>query len=860
MLQSEKRAGILILCLSVLLSQANCLDLRFNDSNDWGLFNKYLGSLENSLHMENLTSNEKLYRHDVFLKNVKDFDLKDLNLSIGEVGEVGQLDDMGDMADMGDMGDMFSDSQNSNSMDANTSSSDIPTIGPSASPDQNHSPSHSYEKGINKFSFLTETEFQKRYLIANPVMFADTESQRMAEDIQHSFDYFVANVLKAAKQAIDSVKKTLASVKEMGFGSDFGDDMNLDGMMDGIKSDLSSDDLSMDLASTLGDMGFGRRLQNARRNSNYNRNRRGRNPRQNLNNFNQRRQSNSNSNSNSNRQNTRDPLLRNLNPNKTGTFSYKSFKFKRYIDWSIYFNDLKDQGDCNACYVTSSLEVVEAMYQKQFPGKARINLALQEILDCNTETRGCDGGQPSAVLGYMKKNGIMYEKFYQYKAKKGRCQRGGRRLQGKGKGGEEGRTLEGESLGFMGNGISGQDGEDGQDGQDGEDGQDGQDGADGEDDSMNISDEIDSIVDEIAGNNDELDDIMNDDSMEDQRESIDEKRNILRNQINSNAVKITNEMKTVDNEFPDPSHSNEDTQDHDQVKTMLGANNVNSEKLEDINQQHLNSQNIGIKVQKASSLPVLNDLGPKLATNSYYLAPPRRRQSNGPKPSQDERKPPQFNQNKRRNQNNKGYRNNRKHDLQPLNPTQEANSNNQNKQKAVKAIENLTADIRKIVVPGYLQSLPSISKKLEKRYVPFLRMVNQKINSKRMPYLKELQFDYIRQRFYFKISRFEQGTMYKGNRMKSEKMIFENGDGMSYFPGYMILTNIKYFLKKFNIKVPESQKSQTGGNTQNNNQKASNKRRNERNPKQNDELQEIKPIEQQNNQQKNQRNKTGNNR
>ncbi len=45
-------------------------------------------------------------------------------------------------------------------------------------------------------------------------------------------------------------------------------------------------------------------------------------------------------------------------------------------------------------------------------------LSEQEVIDCSRENYDCRGGQPSAVMDYILKNSLSYEKDYPYIAKK----------------------------------------------------------------------------------------------------------------------------------------------------------------------------------------------------------------------------------------------------------------------------------------------------------------------------------------------------------------------------------------------------------------------------------------------------------
>ena len=94
---------------------------------------------------------------------------------------------------------------------------------------------------------------------------------------------------------------------------------------------------------------------------------------------------------------------------------------KNSVDWTEYFNPVYDQLNCNSCYAAASLGAIEAVYKKKYSQRGKIFLSVQEIIDCSTENSGCNGGQPSSVMEYVKEHGVAYSTEYPYEEKKIRC-------------------------------------------------------------------------------------------------------------------------------------------------------------------------------------------------------------------------------------------------------------------------------------------------------------------------------------------------------------------------------------------------------------------------------------------------------
>ncbi|MFM7855092.1 MAG: C1 family peptidase, partial [Flammeovirgaceae bacterium] len=65
--------------------------------------------------------------------------------------------------------------------------------------------------------------------------------------------------------------------------------------------------------------------------------------------------------------------------------------------------------------------IVESNWWKKNQTKPKVNLAPQQLVDCDTGNGGCNGGWYEAALRYTIANGIVPETNYPYKGVKGTC-------------------------------------------------------------------------------------------------------------------------------------------------------------------------------------------------------------------------------------------------------------------------------------------------------------------------------------------------------------------------------------------------------------------------------------------------------
>jgi len=85
---------------------------------------------------------------------------------------------------------------------------------------------------------------------------------------------------------------------------------------------------------------------------------------------------------------------------------------------------VKDQGQCGSCWAFSATENIESIYmiKNNIGGDSMDALSVQEIVDCDTQDKGCNGGDPPSAFAYvMSAGGLETESDYPYTATTGSC-------------------------------------------------------------------------------------------------------------------------------------------------------------------------------------------------------------------------------------------------------------------------------------------------------------------------------------------------------------------------------------------------------------------------------------------------------
>lgn len=93
------------------------------------------------------------------------------------------------------------------------------------------------------------------------------------------------------------------------------------------------------------------------------------------------------------------------------------------IDWTEraqLHRKVENQKHCGSCWAFSTIQSIQAAYTIKTGNY--ITLSKQELVDCDSSSKGCNGGLMHTAMDYIKKNGIDLEEDYQYTGIDGQCQ------------------------------------------------------------------------------------------------------------------------------------------------------------------------------------------------------------------------------------------------------------------------------------------------------------------------------------------------------------------------------------------------------------------------------------------------------
>jgi len=91
------------------------------------------------------------------------------------------------------------------------------------------------------------------------------------------------------------------------------------------------------------------------------------------------------------------------------------------LDWREkgVVNPVKDQGQCGSCWAFSTVGSVESRWALKSGNL--LNLSEQEIVDCDTNDYGCNGGWMDHAFLFLETNKLESESNYPYQAVTNTC-------------------------------------------------------------------------------------------------------------------------------------------------------------------------------------------------------------------------------------------------------------------------------------------------------------------------------------------------------------------------------------------------------------------------------------------------------
>ena len=96
--------------------------------------------------------------------------------------------------------------------------------------------------------------------------------------------------------------------------------------------------------------------------------------------------------------------------------------FDSRTKWSQCRGTIKDQGLCGGCFAVAASTVFAQRYCIGSPTNTKLVISAQNIINCDSQSTGCDGGFIDYAWEYMRTKGVVTEDCQPYKSAEGLAQ------------------------------------------------------------------------------------------------------------------------------------------------------------------------------------------------------------------------------------------------------------------------------------------------------------------------------------------------------------------------------------------------------------------------------------------------------
>ncbi|KAL1807302.1 hypothetical protein ACET3Z_030370 [Daucus carota] len=107
---------------------------------------------------------------------------------------------------------------------------------------------------------------------------------------------------------------------------------------------------------------------------------------------------------------------------RTGFMHENTKHLPSSVDWRKHgaVTPIKNQGRCGSCWAFSAIVGVEGI--NKIKTNNLVSLSEQELVDCESDNQGCNGGLMENALEFIKRSGgVTTERVYPYRARDERC-------------------------------------------------------------------------------------------------------------------------------------------------------------------------------------------------------------------------------------------------------------------------------------------------------------------------------------------------------------------------------------------------------------------------------------------------------